>query len=80
VVVGVRPEHFTITSDGPLEQKVRAVEWLGHECLVFATVGEAPVVVRQAGMAAIDAGGTTRLAVDPAHVHLFDPVDTERLG
>jgi ABC-type sugar transport system ATPase subunit len=80
VVVGVRPEHFTITSDGPLEQKVRAVEWLGHECLVFATVGEAPVVVRQAGMAAIDAGGTTRLAVDPAHVHLFDPVNMERLG
>jgi multiple sugar transport system ATP-binding protein len=80
VVVGVRPEHLTITPDGPLEQNVRAVEWLGHECLVFATVGEAPVVVRQAGMVAIDAGGTTRLAVDPTHVHLFDPVTTERLG
>ena len=35
--------------DGPLEQKVRAVEWLGHECLVFGSIGEAPVVVRQSG-------------------------------
>lgn len=80
LVVGVRPEHLTIAPDGPLEQKVRAVEWLGHECLVFATVGEAPVVVRQVGMVALDAGSTARLSVDPAHVHLFDPASTERLA
>ena len=79
VVVGIRPEHLVLAADGPVEQKVRAVEWLGHECLVFGTIGEAPVVVRQAGMAAVDAGGTTRLAVDPATVHLFDPDTTDRL-
>ena len=80
VVVGVRPEHLTVTPDGPIEQRVRAVEWLGHECLIFGTVGSAPVVVRQIGMAALDAGGTARLAVDPAEVHLFDPETTERLA
>jgi multiple sugar transport system ATP-binding protein len=79
VVVGVRPEHLVLAADGPVEQKVRAVEWLGHECLVFGTIGEAPVVVRQAGMAAVDAEGTTRLTVDPATVHLFDPDTTDRL-
>ncbi len=79
VVVGIRPEHLVLAADGPVEQKVRAVEWLGHECLIFGTIGEAPVVVRQAGMAAVDAGGTTRLAVDPASVHLFDPDTTDRL-
>jgi ABC-type sugar transport system ATPase subunit len=79
VVVGVRPEHLVLAADGPVEQKVRAVEWLGHECLVFGTIGETPVVVRQAGMAPIDAGGTTRLTVDPANVHLFDPDTTDRL-
>jgi ABC-type sugar transport system ATPase subunit len=80
LVVGVRPEHLTITPDGPLDLKVRAVEWLGHECLVFATIGEAEVVVRQVGMAAVDAGSNARVAVDPAHVHLFDPDSTERLA
>jgi multiple sugar transport system ATP-binding protein len=79
VVVGVRPEHLVLAADGPVEQKVRAVEWLGHECLVFGTVGEAPVVVRQAGMAPVDPGGSTRLTVDPANVHLFDPDTTDRL-
>jgi ABC-type sugar transport system ATPase subunit len=80
VVVGVRPEHLVPAADGPIEQKVRAVEWLGHECLVFGTIGEAPVVLRQTGMAAVDAGGTIRLAVDPAAVHLFDPDTTDRLA
>jgi ABC-type sugar transport system ATPase subunit len=80
VVVGVRPEHLTVTPDGPIEQRVRAVEWLGHECLIFGSVASAPVVVRQIGMAALDAGGTARLAVDPAEVHLFDPETTERLA
>ncbi|HEX8805129.1 MAG TPA: ATP-binding cassette domain-containing protein [Acidimicrobiales bacterium] len=79
VVVGARPEHLEVTADGPVEHKVRAVEWLGHECLVFGSVGDAPVVVRQVGMAPHEAGGTVRLGVDPAHVHLFDPDTTDRL-
>jgi ABC-type sugar transport system ATPase subunit len=58
---------------------VRAVEWLGHECLVFGSVGSSPVVVRQTGMASVDAGGTARLAVEPQNVHLFDPDTTQRL-
>jgi ABC-type sugar transport system ATPase subunit len=80
VVVGVRPEHFHVAGEGPVEHKVRAVEWLGHECLVFGAIGEAPVVVRQAGMARLDRGGTARLAVDPADVHLFDPETEQRLA
>jgi ABC-type sugar transport system ATPase subunit len=80
VVVGVRPEHLHVTGDGPVEHKVRAVEWLGHECLVFGAVGEAPVVVRQTGMARLDAGGTARLSVDPADVHVFDPDSEQRLA
>ena len=79
VVVGVRPEHLAVAPDGPLEHAVRAVEWLGHECLVFGSIGDAEVVVRQTGMAAIDAGGTVRLAVQPGQVHLFDADTTDRL-
>jgi multiple sugar transport system ATP-binding protein len=79
VIVGVRPEHLALADGGTVEHKVRAVEWLGHECLVFGEVGSAPVVVRQTGMAPVRAGGTAHLTVDPAQVHLFDAETTERL-
>jgi ABC-type sugar transport system ATPase subunit len=80
VVVGVRPEHLVVADDGPLELVVRAVEWLGHECLVFGAIGPSPVVVRQAGLSTLVAGSTARLAVQPHDIHLFDPGTTERLA
>jgi ABC-type sugar transport system ATPase subunit len=80
VVVGIRPEHLTVDPAGQIALDVRAVEWLGHECLVFGTVGETPVVVRQTGMSTLRAGGAGRLAVDPAAVHVFDPDTTLRLA
>jgi ABC-type sugar transport system ATPase subunit len=79
VVVGARPEHLEIGAGGTIVHKVRAVEWLGHECLVMGAVGESPVTVRQVGMAPQAAESTIRLAVDPSDVHLFDPDTTERL-
>jgi ABC-type sugar transport system ATPase subunit len=80
VVLGTRPEHLALAPDGPVEQKIRAVEWLGHECLVFGTIGDTPVVVRQTGMAAVGAGDVARVAPDPDQIHVFDPDTTERLG
>jgi multiple sugar transport system ATP-binding protein len=79
VVVGARPEHLDVADVGDLALQVRAVEWLGHECLVFGSVGPSPVVVRQAGMAPHEAGGTIHLTVDPTNVHLFDPDTSERI-
>jgi multiple sugar transport system ATP-binding protein len=78
VVVGVRPEHLVVDATGPITQKVRAVEWLGHECLVLGSIGSDEVVVRQAGMVGTDAD-TLGLSVDPSLVHLFDPETTDRL-
>jgi multiple sugar transport system ATP-binding protein len=80
VIVGVRPEHLDVSADGTIVHKVRAVEWLGHECLVFGAVGPSPVVVRQTGMAPHEAGGTIHLSADPANIHLFDPDTTDRLA
>jgi ABC-type sugar transport system ATPase subunit len=79
VVLGIRPEHLALAPDGPVEQKVRAVEWLGHECLVFGTIGDAPVVVRQTGMAAVQAGDVAPVVPAPDQIHVFDPDTTERL-
>jgi multiple sugar transport system ATP-binding protein len=80
VIVGARPEHLDVSDAGTIAQQVRAVEWLGHECLVFGSVGPTPVVVRQVGMAPHEAGGTIHLTVDPANVHLFDAESAERIA
>jgi len=79
LVVGVRPEHLTLTPGGPVTFAVRAVEWLGHECLVFGTIGGADAVVRQTGMPDVRPGDTAQVAADPGDVQVFDVETTERL-
>lgn len=79
VIVGVRPEHLAFADSGPIVHTVRAVEWLGHECLVFGTVEDAPFVGRQVGMATYPPGADVRLTADPANVHLFHPATTNRI-
>jgi ABC-type sugar transport system ATPase subunit len=79
VVVGIRPEHLEIAEGGPLAARVRAVEWLGHECLVSIDAGEQHLTVRQAGMVTYEPGAEISLTVAAEHVHLFDPDSTEHL-
>jgi ABC-type sugar transport system ATPase subunit len=79
VIVGVRPEHFEVAADGPVQAQVRAVEWLGHECLISAALGDHPVIVRQAGMAANEAGSSISVSIAAEHVTLFDADTTERI-
>jgi ABC-type sugar transport system ATPase subunit len=79
VIVGVRPEHLEVSGNGTLALDVHAVEWLGHECLISANLGDERVIVRQVGMAPNDAGSTITVSAQPADVHLFDPNTNGRL-
>ncbi len=80
ITVGVRPEHLQVSAEGSLGVVVRAVEWLGHECLISASVGESTIVIREVGMSGNQTGQGVRLSADPANVHLFDPNTTLRIG
>jgi ABC-type sugar transport system ATPase subunit len=80
VIVGVRPEHLLI-GEGPIEARLIAVEWLGHERhLVCDLAGEKIVVREPSSAAARTEGEIVRLTADPAEVHLFSPDTTERLN
>ncbi len=80
VVVGVRPENLR-RGDGTLAARVVAVEWLGHERHLICDLGDARITVREpADGPSPTEGEAVRLAVEPAHVHLFDPATTEHLG
>jgi multiple sugar transport system ATP-binding protein len=79
VVVGVRPENLSPAASG-IPASVRAVEWLGHECLIAAEVGGQPFTVRQVGMAANQVGSDLTVSAPAEHVHLFDAATTERIA
>ncbi len=67
-------------STGRSSATVGAVEWLGHECLIFAKVGDHDVTVREPGLSPYKAGDVIKLSAEPRQVHLFDPDTTNRLA
>lgn len=77
VVLGVRPEHLTVTpaegSVGLGEAKVVIVEHLGGETIVYATLqdGQAITVSLQ-GQRDITSDGAIQVFADPQTCHLFD--------
>jgi len=76
--VGVRPEAWELAADGAgLDARVEHVEFLGHETLVHAAVGDQRLVVRIEGASRLAAGATVRLAARDAH--LFD-AQGQRVG
>ncbi len=72
---GLRPEHIRIVAAGEtgLVARVRAVERLGAETMVFTrTPSGQDLVIRADGAAVVQDGQEVTLAIDPAQVHLFD--------
>jgi multiple sugar transport system ATP-binding protein len=72
-VVGVRPEHLTVSTAGPLAATVETTEVLGSETIVHARLANGfPITVSVRGISALQADATIRLALEDAFVHVFD--------
>ena len=84
VVLGLRPESLRLDSLGPLQAEVTIVELLGAEThVICSTPDGSRLIVRQPPQAAKPApGDQVRIALDPdpAALHLFDAVSTQRLA
>jgi multiple sugar transport system ATP-binding protein len=82
LLVGVRPEHLTVSTEGRLQVKVVLVEQLGHETHVTAVVplDETKIVIRMsAGSEAPTEGSEIRLDAWAHRRHHFDPDTGERV-
>jgi multiple sugar transport system ATP-binding protein len=79
VVVGVRPEHLRLASEGMLPATVSVVESLGHERHIVCRLedGQMVIVRQQASEAVPGEGSMVRLVTDLSHLHVFD-AHTER--
>ncbi|WP_414938485.1 ABC transporter ATP-binding protein [Amycolatopsis sp. cmx-11-51] len=78
VVVGVRPEGWTI-GDGGYEAVVEVVEELGSDQYLYCRDGDRVLTVRTPGMAPWQRGEPISLAPRPGSVHLFDATTGDRL-
>ncbi|MEP7113646.1 MAG: ABC transporter ATP-binding protein [Ilumatobacteraceae bacterium] len=79
-LVGVRPEHLHITSNGGLPATIRMVEQLGHETLLICDAAGTRVVVRQDAEVAVPSiGAEIHLDATEAHRHRFDPLTECRI-
>ncbi|HRZ04683.1 MAG TPA: ABC transporter ATP-binding protein [Candidatus Competibacteraceae bacterium] len=78
LTAGIRPEHLALTSqDSGLRATVHDAEYLGHETLLYLRIDGialiAPVMVaRLSGIRIFHKGEAVRLALNTAHLHLFD--------
>jgi multiple sugar transport system ATP-binding protein len=84
VVLGLRPESLRLDPEGRLQAEVTIVELLGAEThVICATADGSRVIVRQPPQAAKPAPGDQvhiALDPDPAALHLFDAVSTQRIA
>ncbi len=72
-MIGIRPEHLSLSADGPLAATVEAVELLGAETIVHARLASGPAItVSVRGIASLRPGAVIPLAFDPRFVHVFD--------
>ena len=80
VVVGVRPEHVSLSDDG-LNASIEGVELLGHETHVICRVGDQRWVVRATTSDRhLRVGDAVRVHVTAEEVHRFDPTTGSRIS
>ena len=85
VTIGVRPEAWTLATEGGLDVQVAVVEELGSESFLYCTdaaadvVTSTQVVARAEGLSTSVPGDLVSLVPRPDRLHLFDTATGARL-
>ncbi len=84
LLLGLRPEHAEIQSNGPVAGwpfKVEMLEMLGAERLIYGHVGDAPFTLRiESTRLPPQPGDTLALVAERQHLHWFDATTGQRLN
>lgn len=75
LTLGVRAEHVVLDARGPLIGRAEVIERLGDRSLAHVSMPNGQLLVAELPRASdleIDTGDTVRMALDAAHLHLFD--------
>ncbi|MBN8507185.1 MAG: sn-glycerol-3-phosphate import ATP-binding protein UgpC [Burkholderiales bacterium] len=81
LILGVRPEHLQLDTDGAWPLPVDLTEMLGAERLVYGRFGKLPATARiEATIAAPPAGQVVHFAPRAEQLHWFDAASGKRVG
>jgi ABC-type sugar transport system ATPase subunit len=82
VVIGVRPEHLLLATDGIVPATVTVVESLGHERNVVCRLDDGTFVITRQDIEAPRpaVGETVHLTTEPEYLHVFDARTGERVA
>src|SRR5260221_1186302 len=73
ITLGIRPEHFTETSDAALALTIDLIEHLGGDTFAYARHGQGEVItIRVHNGRALEAGQAIEAHFDPQSILLFD--------
>ncbi|MBZ0149662.1 MAG: ABC transporter ATP-binding protein [Pseudorhodoplanes sp.] len=78
-LLGVRPEHMRLVSQGGRPAIVKSVEHLGADSVVACEIDGQAVAIRQDGFVKTSAGERIQVAWDPAQEHQFDKASGRRI-
>ncbi len=78
-LLGVRPEHMRLVSQGGRPAIVKSVEHLGADSVVACEIDGQAVAIRQDGFVKTSAGERIQVAWDPAREHQFDKASGRRI-
>jgi len=80
VLLGIRPEHLSITNDHGWLVQVDAVELLGAERLIYAHTAHDSLTIRvNESLPAPRVGDILHVLPQPGRIHLFDAATGLRL-
>jgi multiple sugar transport system ATP-binding protein len=74
LVLGVRPEHVTLSDTAPLKARIEAAEYLGTTQIVTLSTPHGTVKARTSSTVAAKPGDLTGLALNAPRLSLFDAI------
>lgn len=77
-LLGIRPEHMRLVSQGGRAATVKSVEHLGADSIVVCDIDGQDIAIRQDGFVRTGAGERVNVAWDAAHEHHFDQASGRR--
>ncbi|MBL7111671.1 MAG: sn-glycerol-3-phosphate ABC transporter ATP-binding protein UgpC [Bacteroidales bacterium] len=80
-VMGVRPEHFTITKDGAdIQASLDDTEMIGSQSLLYLKTRESQFTIQTNTSQKWQRGQTIDCRINRNHIHFFDPESGVRIG
>jgi len=72
VLLGIRPQHFSLSGASPLAARISALEFTGAQTTIHCFIGDQPLIVLLNERVSFESGAIVRLTPEFDLLHVFD--------